>query len=139
MENEWLTIDRLKDDDWEWVEPLFAANKNILGSVSMMRWRWCAKPYDLREPILVIRPYAFAHFHKKKNGEVTLYEIAVDPSMKRKGLGKRLMEKMGYPMTLKTDADNEESNAFYKALGFICMGSKETKSGKPVNIYTRFA
>lgn len=134
-------VEQATPEDFEWIKPLFKKNKKILGSVEMAIYRFKKrkeeKPDDTRDQFIVVRPYGFAHFLQKKNGERTLYEIAVDDSMKRKGIGKALMDKIGYPMSLKTDADNKESNEFYKRLGFVWLGAKYTKSGKLVNVYVR--
>ena len=129
-------IEPVQDSDFEWIKPLFKLNEGILGSADMTLWRY--QNGQKKDQFVVIRPHAFAHFNRKKNGEVMLYEIAVDPKMKRQGLGKALLDYMGTPMLLKTDADNIESNAFYKKWGFVLLGSKFTKSGKKVNVWKLF-
>lgn len=123
--------------DLDWITVLFNQNSKILGSASQVMYRWLHQR-SRGEKMLVIRPYAFAHFNVRKDGWKTLHEIAVSEAVKRQGYGKALMEAIGYPMQLKTDADNEESNLFYQKLGFACMGQKTTRSGKLVNIYQRF-
>ena len=115
-------------EDESWIKPLFEKNSYILGpfgGVWAFFWQSTAK----NEKWVCIEGIGFAHFRRKRNGIVTLYEIAVDENHKRKGYGKKLMDHMGYPMELKTDKDNEESNAFYKKLGFLLMGEKVSKKG----------
>ncbi len=126
------------ETDQKWVAKLFDKNKEILGYVSggTVFWRWLqdVKKHD-RHQFLVIPEVAFAHFLVKKTGEKVLYEMAVDPEQKRKGLGRKLLDRIGRPLTLKTDADNVESNSFYVRYGMRLMGTTEAASGKRLNIY----
>lgn len=123
-------------DDLPWVKELWAENKGILGP-PMAPGTWLRSHAD-NEFFIVISNFAFAHYRKRKDGTNVLYEIAVSSKMKKMGIGKALMLYIGLPMELKTDYGNEESNSFYKKLGFICMGKKYTKSGKLVAIYRKF-
>lgn len=134
-------VELAKPTDFEWIKPLFKANESILGAADVVLWRYNeAKKKDpnKKDLFIVVRPFGFAHFLVKRDGTRTLYEVAVDSSQKRRGIGKALLDAIGYPMSLKTDADNPESNNFYRKLGFICVGSKFTNSGKKVNVYQRF-
>lgn len=129
-----LPIDK---SDESWIGPLFKLNESILGAFSLTWYRYWASNNE-REQWIKIGEVAFARYLIKKNGEKTLYEIAVKE--KNKGHGKKLLNYIGYPMELKTDKDNMESNAFYRKCGFICMGSKQSKSGKKTfNIYKRWS
>lgn len=67
---------------------------------------------------LVIPECAFAHYKVKARGGKTLYEIAVHPDFRRQGHASRLLAQIGTPLSLKTNADHPDSNAFYQALGF---------------------
>lgn len=136
---EGLQIRKATADDQKWVGKLFDANKSILGNVSggTVFYRWI-KGGNEREHFDVIPEIAFAHWLVRKDGTRVLYEIAVHESMKRKGIGRRLLAHIGFPMELKTDAGNEESNRFYQALGFIKLGYKETAGGKRVAVYQKF-
>jgi len=126
-------------EDHEWVGDLLELNKKILGGkLPLVRWARCHAKND---HWVAIGESAFAHFRAKRNGIVTLYEIAVAEDSKRKGMGRALI---GYmrgpgpalrPIELKTDAENEESNAFYLGLGMKRVGQKKTKKGKVVNLY----
>lgn len=132
-----MEIRPIKPEDEQWVKKLFEANESILGGFGLTWYRF-NQSTNPREKWVVIEGKAFAHYMVKKNGEVSLYEIAVGE--KKKGHGKRLLEYMGFPMELKTDKDNEESNAFYKKCGFICLGSKFSKNGKKeFNIWKRWS
>lgn len=127
-------------DDQKWVGKLFDKNSEVLGKMSggTMFWRWL-ESLNPREKMIVIPEVAFAHYLERLDGTKVLYEIAVDPDAKRQGLARRLIEFIGYPMELKTDAQHEESNIFYKKCGFKLMGFKQSKAGKTLAIYQRWA
>jgi len=131
-----LKYQELKQNDKNWVNHLWKENKEILGPPFPIYNYLKAKAPN--EIFLVVPEIAFLHYRVRRDGETVLYNIAIDISAKRQGLGRKLVELMTPPIILKTDADNEESNQFYKRLGFICLGKKLTKSGKTVNIYKRF-
>lgn len=131
-----MQIRSIRESDKAWVKPLFEKNKAILGPFDVA-WHRYINSSNKREKWVVIPNIAFAHFLKKKNGENTLYEIAVDE--KKQGWGKKLLNYIGFPMELKTDKENEESNAFYKRCGFLLLGTKHSKSGeKEFNIWKRW-
>lgn len=123
--------------DEEWIVGLFDDNAQILGGAFIgkrMFFRW-ASSKNKKDKIVVVSGKAFAHYRNKKDGTKTLYEIAVHSSEKRKGIGTLLMNHIGRPVVLKTDRTNEESNAFYRALGLTLCGKTKTKSGKELNIW----
>lgn len=116
---------------------MFNKNKSILGNFDFAFYHW-KQTENPRNKWVVVENFAFAHYMIKLNGQKTLYEIAVDDHMKRKGIAKTILSHIGSPISLKTDADNLESNSFYRSLGFICLGQKFTSSGKKVNIYEKY-
>lgn len=131
-------LEPANSDDASWICELLETNKKILGGRHVFL-RWAQSRKATNEYWLVIRPAAFIHFRIKRNGTVALYEIAVREDHKRQGLGRFLLEYMrgpGRPIELKTDADNEESNAFYSGMGMKMIQQKKSKSGKKLfNIY----
>lgn len=132
------TVRSITGDDHSWVGDLLEANKKILGGkLPLVRW---AKCHAKNDHWVALGQSATAHYRVKRDGFVTLYEIAVAEDAKRQGLGRALIVHMrgpngNRPIELKTDADNEESNAFYLGLGMKRVGQKKTKSGKLVNLY----
>lgn len=132
-----MTIRPVREEDRQWLAPIFKETKHILGNIGLSLYR-CLQGTSEREFFLVIEGVGFVHFLVKQNGQRTLYNIGVASEHKRKGYGRTLLAQVGLPVDLKTDADNPESNAFYRALGFSLVGTKLTKSGKPVNIYTKW-
>lgn len=88
-----------------------------------------------RERFEVVRPLAFAHWLARKDGFVTLYEIAVEPAARGQGLGRLLIasireQRPAAPIGLKTDCANTVSRAFYRRLGFVEVRTFRAKSGK---------
>lgn len=136
-------IERLARTDEEWVKRLFVANAGVLGigDVANQTWyRYWARQNDGGEFWKVIRPHAFAHYRVRKDGWRTLYEIAVAQEAKGQGLGRRLVEHIGFPQRLKTDASHAESNAFYRKLGFQLVLTTQSKDGnKLLNHYEKVA
>ena len=134
-----LTMRKAINEDQKWVGKLFDLNRDVLGKVSGGTVFWRAlNSGNEREHFWVIPEVAFAHWLVRKDGVKVLYEVAVHPDNKRQGLAKRLLQHIGLPMELKTDADHAESNAFYQALGFKKMGYKTAGSGKRMAIYQKW-
>jgi ribosomal protein S18 acetylase RimI-like enzyme len=122
--------------DQPWFAKLFDVNRASLGNVSggTVFWRWLQSKQP-NERILVIRPVAFVHYRIKRDGMRVVYEIAVAASAQRQGLARVLMDRVGRPVTLKTNADNEPSNRFYERLGFAVVAHVNTRDGKLMNVY----
>lgn len=130
------TIQSVEEKDREWIRNLFLENKDILGPFDLA-WIRFWQNNNPREKWIKINKEAFAHYLIKKNGEKTLYEIAV--KNKGKGTGRKILNYIGFPMELKTDKNNKESNKFYISCGFICLGCKKSKNKKKeFNIYKRW-
>ncbi len=129
-------IEPVTQEDKAWIEPLFNLNKAILGPFSVAWFRYWSSQ-NPRDKWVKIQGIAFAHFLEKKEDGSTLYEIAVNPEQKRKGHGRALIEYIPKPILLKTDFDNEESNQFYRALGFRLLGRKPGKK-KTFNVWKYF-
>lgn len=132
-------IERLGRDDKDWILGIWKHYEPVLGrSPSTIWYRAWQNPGD-NEFWVGIRPHAFAHYRvRKADGIKVLYEIATDPSLKRKGYARQLIQHIGFPMELKTDALHAESNAFYVSLGFKLAGQKSDREGtKLMNIYRR--
>lgn len=132
-----LKVEQANEEDLEWVEELFQKNEYILGPAGLALYRWKNDRKE-NDRLIVVREVAFARYTIRKDGIRTLHEIAVAEEAKGQGIGKRLIQEIGRPIQLKTDADNEESNNFYKALGFTFNGKKKSRNGKKIfNLYFR--
>ena len=117
--------------DQDWIIEIFSENKKILGGAGYGRLQW-KRFWDNdknNEHWLVIREKCFCHYLKRlKDGVNVIYEIATKNQFKRKGYGKQIIEHIGKPIVLKTDYDSDESNTFYKKIGFKDIGVSYTKS-----------
>jgi ribosomal protein S18 acetylase RimI-like enzyme len=60
----------------------------------------------------------FCNYRLKKDGTVTVYEIAVHVSYKRYGIGRGMLDSIKQAITLKCPVDNVGAHAFYKRCGF---------------------
>ena len=69
----------------------------------------------------------FCNYRLKKDGTVTVYEIAVHVSYKRYGIGRGMLDAIKQPITLKCPVDNVGAHAFYKRCGFEMV---ETVQGR---------
>lgn len=77
---------------------------------------------------LLYHPYSgsFCHYHKRRDGITTIYEICVPEEFQQNGIGKTMIGLLDKPIQLKCPIDNE-SNKFYSTLGFKLV---ETINGK---------
>lgn len=130
-------IEDFTEADIPWVRELLKKNPTLLHDPGQVIWRFFNQRQS-GEFWMVIRPHALAHFKVRRDGWKTLYEIAVDATQRRNGYARKLVEHIGRPLQLKTDEDNVESNAFYKALGFLPMGLVVSSKGKRINVYKLF-
>ena len=130
-QEKYMMIRTAKTTDKNWIEEIFAKNKKILGGAGYfgMQWhRYWNQPKS-NEFWIVIENKAFCHYLvRKKDNVKVVYEIATHNDFKKQGFGKKLIEKIGQPIELKTDYDSIESNAFYKKIGFAPIGVSYTKS-----------
>lgn len=132
-----LRIRDITKQDEDWLKALFNKNSYILGGFGPT-WYWYWRKKDNKESgwerdkWVCIENIAFAHYLERLDGTKTLHEIAVDDSQKCKGIGKILLQYIGYPMQLKTDANNFESNEFYRKAGYTFVGTKRSKNGKKI-------
>ena len=126
-------IRKAKKSDKKWIEAIFEQNKVILGGKGYfgMQWYRFWNTEKSNEHWIVIEEKAFCHYLiRKKDNVRVVYEIATHNDHKRKGLGKQLIKAIGDPIELKTDYDSDESNNFYKKIGFAPIGVSYTKSDK---------
>lgn len=123
-----------RPSDKDFINKVYQENRLIFGSFGLTLSSYF-KQRAKNQFILVWEGVGFCHYRKRKDGVNVIYEIAVTSSAKGKGAGRKFIEKVGFPLMLKTDVSNEESNAFYKRIGMIVIGKYETRKGKPMNIY----
>lgn len=116
-------------DDKQWVIELFAASGQ-LGSEYIANSRWF-RFWQAKNPrehwIVDNNNSAFCHYLVALDGTRSIYEIAVAQNARRTGLGKAMIELVGVPVRLKTDVENDTSNAFYASVGFLCVGKHKKR------------
>lgn len=118
-------------EDKDWIIDIFSQNKVILGGkgYGALQWKRFWENAKENERWIVIEGVAFCHYLIRKRDNVrVIYEIATHNEHKKQGYGKQLVEYIGDPIELKTDYDSEESNTFYKKIGFVPLGVSYTKS-----------
>ncbi len=69
----------------------------------------------------------FVHWHRRRDGWYTIYEIAIDKSYLRRGIGQGLLRSVLRPVRLKCTVDNQRANDFYESQG---MHIETTESGR---------
>lgn len=131
----------LPDDAWA-VEAIWRPEERWLGSGKLAWKRYWANRSDREHWLLASVRHTgdvmgFVHYRIRRDGGKTIYEIAVAKEARRMGIATALLDAVGVPVRLKTNAGNRESNAFYRASGFRLMGVTLTKKGKPMNVWEK--
>jgi len=73
---------------------------------------------------------------QRRGKKVHVFNIAIHPSHKRKGIGKALMNKIkNKNIILEVDMRNLEAIKFYYNLGFVVIGKKINYYGKELGAY----
>jgi ribosomal protein S18 acetylase RimI-like enzyme len=77
---------------------------------------------------------AFCHYHTRRDGVSVIYEICTPVEARGKGIAKKMISWLPLPIRLKCPVDNE-SNKFYKHIGFTLAGTEPGKS-RALNVWT---
>ena len=77
----------------------------------------------------------FVRFHHRRDEQTTIYDICVAEEVRRRGVGRRLIEKVkevskrrGKKVILLKCPEDEEANMFYDTIGFSSLKIEEGKS-----------
>ena len=115
----------------------------------LIPFAWYSLGAFFRKPTVFMRLVrALLKPGEAKRSEKYMYvsSIGVDPSVKSKGVGSILMQKLIEEVdsslyeyiSLDTDADNNDSvNSFYIKNGFVLNNTFETHEGRKMNEYRR--
>lgn len=76
---------------------------------------------------------SFCHYHTRRDGVSVIYEICVPVEHRGKGIAKTMINMIPTPVRLKCPVDNE-SNGFYKYIGFELLGTEPGKK-RMLNIW----
>ena len=123
-----LRIANKNDEDF--VKRVFAENKNILGNY-YFDWIGYINSTKATNCFYIAEGIGILHikFSSKQKAYI-IQTIAILKEQKRKGYASDMIKLLPRPIFLKTDYDNEESNSFYRAIGFIAVGNSISKNGK---------
>ncbi len=80
----------------------------------------------------------FVNYRACRDGWQTIYEIAIDKTMRGRGLARGLIASVPTPIRLKTTTDNDVANKFYLSQGFI-LDRVEQGRKRPLNVYKKTA
>ncbi len=121
-------------EDGEWIVPLMNAHNVYFWNGGVIWYRYWHQSGS--ERWIVARPdLGCAHYRVRRDGWKVIDEIVTSEAARRRGVAKAMIEHIGAPIFVKTDCDNEPSNAFYLALGFRLVNVRFARSGKPMNEY----
>lgn len=117
-------------EDRDWIKSLWNNCGAELGSFSMA-WFWYWNDRKSNDYWVCIPDKGFCHYTiRKRDGMKRIAEIAVDETVRRQGVAKRLFDHVGKPMWLKTDLSNATSRAFYARMGMVEKEVVWSKNGK---------
>lgn len=122
-------IEKVTPEDELWIKKIFSREK-ILGN---FMWSWATLGRKNHYWIKLGQD-GFVHY-RKKDGMYEVCEISV--AEKKNGIGRKLIEAVPSPITLKTD-ENSEANKFYKKIGFTQIGTARSRKGKIFNVWYRW-
>lgn len=116
------------------VQKIANQNSKMVGFVMKAALHEAVKREELSIALINEQIVGFAHWHKRRDGWVTLYEIA---SLKPNGAGAglALLHSLPVPLRLKCTVDNP-ANDWYKSAG---MKLVRTEAGRKraLNVYER--
>ena len=79
------------------------------------------------------------HFHRRRNGQVTIREIIVQVGSRHKGIGWQLVRdaSQGASRVVAKCPDDLPSNGFWQRIGFVLESVETTKTGRIINVWVR--
>ena len=79
------------------------------------------------------------HYHKRRDGQLTIREIIILPEKQRKGIGSALLRQLqqicGVLNIFAKCPVDLPANEWYKAKGFVLEGIETTPSGRQLNLW----
>ncbi len=76
----------------------------------------------------------FVNYRACRDGWQTIYEIAIDKTMRGRGLARGLIASVPTPIRLKTTTDNDTANKFYLSQGFNLVRTEAGRK-RELNVY----
>lgn len=88
---------------------------------------------------LVLVEGGFCHWHLRRDGQLTIREIIVLPSHRRRGIATKMLAELkkvpGAKSILAKCPFDLDSNHWYHAMGFSDAGVEVTKSGRRLRLW----
>lgn len=134
-----IAIDIASENDIHGVKSIadLRANKRYLGFTNRAILGASIAKLELHVARINNKVVGFIRWHRRRDGWTTVYELCVDESYRRQGIGQQLMSVVGTgPVKLKCHSDNPAIR-FYKYLGFKVVSIEITKGGKCLDFLTR--
>jgi hypothetical protein len=82
---------------------------------------------------------AMCRYHLRRDGQVTIHEILVEPSIRRNGWGRvilsRLRQVRGAKCIVAKCPTDLDANGWYPRVGFGLVGTEQTPSGRELNVW----
>jgi ribosomal protein S18 acetylase RimI-like enzyme len=144
-----VTIREASEEDALAIVALSEASKDELGPISQHR-QWLMQQVimgvvfvaDSDEGALV-GFVVFNHNPITEGEHTTIYYLCIDPTYRRRGIGKRLMKAVAADaglhgnrrITLKCPS-HLPANQFYQSIGYTLQGSETGRKGRRLNVWT---
>lgn len=117
-----ISIEWAVPEDKDAIMALFRTERKMWEDPGSTWWRYWnggpARTEHWDKAVLGGKIVGFCHWRFRSDNARSVDDMIVAPEMRRKGIGRALIEAVGTPINLKTD-EHSPSNGFYQSLGFI--------------------
>lgn len=132
-----MVVRPAREKDIPYIEKIFKANKRYLGFTKRVIMGVSIAKTELHIAVIRNKIIGFIRWHRRRDGWSTVYELCVDESNRRRGVGRKLMEVIGSgPAKLKCHSQNP-ALCFYNKLGFKTVSNEITKGGLKLDFLIR--
>ena len=88
---------------------------------------------------LILLNGAMCRFHHRRDGQITIHEILVNPSIRRSGWGSCLLgmlrERRGAKCIVAKCPTDLDASGWYPKVGFRLTRTETTRSGRVLNVW----
>lgn len=140
-----IDIRKAEEVDIDGIKAIADAHKNEIGFVRRPTLEKSIESSELLVAVELIEQsiVGFVHYHHRKDGQTTLYNIAVIGPYRGQGIGTRLISELQHEarssqslhIMLKCPTDLA-ANGFYEKAGFTLVSTENGKH-RPLNIWQR--
>jgi ribosomal protein S18 acetylase RimI-like enzyme len=144
-----VTIREASEEDAPAIVALSEASKDELGPISQHR-QWLTQQIEVGVVFVadsdkgaLVGFVVFDHNPIAAGEHTTVYYLCIDPTYRRRGIGKRLMKAVAVDallcgnrqITLKCPS-HLPANQFYQSIGYTLEGSETGRKGSHLNVWT---